>query len=316
VIVPSIPASIKLTVIVTAVAFSLSGCGKQQNQAAWWAGEQERMELTHQVELQKFRYDQVYTGDFSELEKFQAKSRAASARAVSLLRGQAELSSEVDSLQSQWPQFRESTLGSQRQRAMHKTFETLRLASGRKFDKATVSSIDDAGVTIRHAVGSARLRFTDLNARERVFFGLEADLALAAHEKETRETVAYELWVAKRMESIRLSEVAMASDAHRREPSSPGKSSDSHAPQVVALNVRLLRQPAKSIGSSSYGGYRYSSYPSYYPTYRYIYNQVPSCSGHFAGCIGVYPPLRYPVVSIGQPTNTSQHSSFADTTIP
>ncbi len=306
----------KFPFIATAVAFSLSGCEKQQNQTAWWAGEQERMELTHQLDLQKFRYDQVYTGDFTELGHVHAKSQAAAARAVSLRREQAELSREVDSLNSQWPKFRESTLRSQRQRAMHKTFETLRLASGRKFQKATISSIDDAGVTIRHAVGSARLRFTDLDAGERVFFGLEADLALAAHEKETRETVAYELWVAKRMESIHLSEVAMASDIHRHEPASRGKSSDSPAPQIVASNVRPLRQPAKSVGSSDNGGYRYSSHRNYYPTYRYIYDQAPSCSGHFVGCIGVYPPLRYPIVSIGQPTNTSQHSSFADTTIP
>ena len=306
----------KFIALCVTVVFSLSGCGRQQDQSAWWAGEQERVELSHALELQKFRYAQVYTGDFAALASLHTESQVASARVVSLRRERERLRDLVDSQQDQLAEFRESTLRGQRQRAMHQTFETLCSASGRKFEQVSISSIDDSGVTIRHTHGSARLGYSDLDSEQQRLFGLEADLALVAHEKEARDTAAYERWISERMESTRLNEATVAAENHRHDSATLGKLSDSPAPQIVASNVRPLRQPAKSFGSSRYRSYHRSYDRNYYPAYRYVYYDTPSCGTHPITGITVYPPVRCPTDYFRKPTVTDKHLSFFDTTIP
>ena len=298
------------------VALSLSSCGKQQNQSVWWGGEQERMELTLQLELQNFRYDQLSTGDVTELESVRAESRAASDRVASLRRTRDELGDMVNAQQGRLAEFKQSTLRSLRQQAMHQTFETLCLASGRKFEKVSISLIDDSGVTIRHSDGSARLVFSDLDAEQQRFFGLDGDLALAAMETETREAVAYERWITKRMESARLAQATVALENHRDDSESQGRYSVSPAPQIVASNVHPLRQPAKSVGSSHYRSYRSSYDRTYYPIYRPVYYDTPHCGTQPTNGITLYPPIRYPAEYFRNPTVTDRHSSFADITIP
>jgi len=182
------------------------------------------------------------------------------------------LQAELEEMQSQWTDFRRSTIREQRQRAMGKTFEVLQSSSGRTFNDVRVSVIDDGGVTIRHADGSARLGFEDLDARQRAFFGLEADLSLAAAEKESRDAAAYERWVEAGLaqneaKSQRASEIAMreAADARRKQTALLGR-------QLAAANERPLAQVATSVGNRSWSSSRYSSsYQTYRPTYRYVY---------------------------------------------
>ena len=299
-----------------ALALALSGCGRRQESAAWWSGEQERMELSHQLELQEFRLEGIYTGDFAQLEGVRIRSQVTSARVVSLHQEQQELGGTVAALQGKLTAFKESTRHSQRQRAMHQTFKTLCLASGRKFENVTVSVIDDSGVMIRHSHGSARLQFYDLDAEQQRFFGLEADLAHTAHENEARDAVAYEHWIEERMQITRLSKAADANVGRRREIASIRKQPDSPTLQIFAANTRPLAQPARSVGSGDYRSNHYSNYRKERSAYRYVYYDAPNCTNHPSSGNAAYSPQCYPTEFLCKPTVSVRQSFSPNTTIP
>ena len=295
---------------VVVAVFCAVGCEEKRHSADWWQGEQERLELTHRLELQQFRFEQAYSREFEEFQKLQRSTSATAGLLKSLRQQHLELSEDVESLQNHWAQFRESILRDQRQRAVGKVFETISLTSGKTYENVSVASIDDAGVTIRHADGSARLRFADLNAGQRLFFGLEADLALAAAEKESQDALAYEQWINERMVSIQ-QQKAEASALTRRDQVAAAELRESQASQLLAASsARALAQPARSVSGRSWSYYdsyprysRYTNYGSYVPSVRYGYYSQPNSTRCYT---------RQAVVE--QMGNTFRQS-FADTTI-
>lgn len=302
------------TVIVA--AFLAAGCGKNQDQAGWWQGEQQRIELSQQLQLKKFRFEQVDSRDFAQLERLRRSTTEAAASLKSLRGQRAALADQLESLEGQWAGFREATIRDQRQSAMRKTFDKLTSASGRTFVAVSVVSIDDSGVTIRHADGSARLRFADLDAGQRIFFGLEADLALAAEQQETRDAAEYERWVEARMVVIDEKKLKDAESAKREDLEIRRLRSQAAVQLAANASVRPLAQPATSVGNRSWSySSAYSNYRVRRPTYRYVYyNNTPaySCQPSSAN---IYPgrvttPYVYP------PPVVHKHQSFADTTIP
>lgn len=197
----------------------------------------------------------------------------------------------------------------QRQQAIGRHFETLDLASGRKFQQVTVSTIDDAGVTIRHAHGSARLHYGELDAKQRLNFGMEAGLALAAEEKESKASVAYEQWIEDRVTTVHENEVKASALAKREERSAARDYSQLVARQAALTKTRPLGQAPTVVGSGSRYGY-YSSYRTSRPYYYnpYYYN-APASQAYPRPCyraVTQYPSSK-PVV---------KDTSFADTTIP
>lgn len=292
------------------------GCGKNQDQAGWWQGEQQRIELSQQLQLKKYRYEQVDSRDFAQLERLRRSTTEAAASLKSLRQQRAALAGQVESLEGQWAGFREATLRDQRQSAMRKTFDKLTSASGRTFVEVSVVSIDDSGVTIRHADGSARLRFADLDAGQQIFFGLEADLALAAEQQETRDAADYERWVEARMVVIDEKKLKDA-ESSRREDLETRRLRSQTASQLAAnASVRPLARPATNVGNRSWSySSAYSNYRVRRPTYHYVYYNTPTyryqpsssdniCSGR------VTTPYIY------TPPVVRRHQSFADTTIP
>lgn len=291
------------------------GCGKRQDLSGWWQDERERIELSQQLELKKYRFEQAYSHDFEQLKNLRRSTTANVAVVKSLKQQRGELANRIESLEGQWPEFRESTIREQRLRAMRQTFAKLTLISGRTLVDVSVASIDDSGVTIRHADGSARLRFADLDVRQREFFGLDADLALAAEKQEALDAAAYESWVAQRMvaldhqkqkdsETVRLGELAAR------------QSRTALAAQVASASAaRPLAQPATNVGNRSWRYSDYSAYRSYRPTYRYVYYyNTPSyiCQ---PTTMRVSPgQMTTPYVCTPRIVPTSK--SFADTTIP
>jgi len=254
-------------------AWCAVGCDGDRHVADWWRGEQERLELGQRLKLQQFRCDQANFREFEEFQKLRQSTGQTATLLNSLRHQQLALAGEVESLQGQWAEFRESTLRHQRQRAIGWTFETFTMVSGRTYEKVSVASIDDAGVTIRHTDGSARLRFADLNADQRLFFGLEEDLMLAAADRETENAAAYEHWIDERMASLERDK-AEASEISRRDELAAARLRESRANQLLAAaNARALAQPAKTVTSRSWSDYdRYSGYGAYRPTfYRYVY---------------------------------------------
>lgn len=309
------PTNLASGTAVIVAAFLAVGCGENPDQVGWWQGEQQRIELSQQLELKQFRYDQGDSRDFEQLEKLHHSSALAAAALKSLHQQRLALGDEVDSLEGQWAEFRESTIRGQRQVAMGQTFENLTSATGRTFVAVTVAAIDDAGVTIRHADGSARLRFADLSASQRVFFALEADLALAAEDKETQDAADYEQWVRTRMVAIE-EKKQQDSESAKRDALANQRTRAALATQLASASAsRTLARPTSDVGNRSWSySDSYSSHRSYRPTYRYVYyDHTP----HY-GCgpaLNVYPRRH---VSPYSYTSAVVHKrkSFADTTIP
>lgn len=258
--------------VAVAIASGLAmGCGRNQPQTGWWEGERERIELSHQLELEKFRFEQVSSNDCQELERLRGETNRFSNTLKALREQRAGLCQQIESLQGQWAGFKEGVIRTQRQRAIGKTFETFNLVSGRRYQAVSVTAIDDAGVTIRHQDGSARLRFADLTDDQQVFFGLEADLAVVAQAKESRDAAAYERWIASRIAASETKDEADAEIARRREQATRERRIQLAAQQLAAFKARPLAQPASSFGGRSWRSDSYSGYRSRRPTYRYVY---------------------------------------------
>jgi len=305
--------------VAAAAALSVS-CERGGRQAEWWEGERERIEFSQQLELKKYRLEQVYTEDFEELEGLRLKMDAATSSLRVLRQQQLALSNEVASLEGGQAEFRASTIRDQRHRAMGASFETLRLVSGRTFEKVKVSAIDDAGVTIRHADGSERLRFADLTPEQQVIFGLEADLALAATGKEAGEAALYERWVDDRMAIVHEQQKADKATARREDQAARERRSQLASQQAMASSTRALAQPATISGNRSWGYSRYySGYRTYQPTYRNVYVSTPSYRNDFRSAVSVRAPFPQFTRSTGtgcaSPVMIPRCRSFADTAL-
>ena len=312
-------------IVTTLVAVLSVGCKNDQSQAEWWQGEQERIALMHQVELKQYRISQTDVAGFDEVQRLGKLTESSTELLGSLNRQRQVLTEELSLLERNLAELKEATIRDQRNRAIGRTFKSFESASGRKFEEVSVAAIDDAGVTIRHADGSARLRFADLDPEQQVFFGLEADLAFAAEEKESRAAVAYEREIDNQMAVLREQEDRTSQTNRRVELASKRKSSLLAAQQVAETKAGPLAKAATPFGSRSWGYSRYSSsyssyrdpaYRTYSPTYRYVYNYVvprynsycpPTPITRSAGTVGsgyVSPPV------------STQRRSFANTTLP
>ncbi len=310
---------LRCAAVTVAASFSVS-CEKNRSQAEWWQGERERIEVSQQLELKNYRFEQVYTEDFEELEVLRLKMKSATSSLGLLRQQQRALSDEVASMEGMQDEFRASTIRDQRHRVIGASFETIRLVSGRTFEKVKVSAIDDAGVTIRHADGSARLRFADLSSEQQVIFGLEADLALAATGREAGEAAEYERWVDGRMAVLNKQEKADKATARREDQAAREERSQLASQKAMASTTRALAQPATSTGSRSWGYSRYySGYRTYQPTYRNVYYNTSSGQNDFQSAVSVRAPFPQFTRSTGtgcaSPVILPRRQSFADTAI-
>jgi hypothetical protein len=292
------------TVSVVLISLFLGACNQEKHQAAWWEAEKERIELTQQLELKKYRLEQILGSDFEDLQKARATSEKMVALRKSLEPQKSQVLTELQSLEQQWVGFRESMIRDQRQRAIGKSFDKLVLASGRSFEKVSVSAINDSGVTIRHSDGSARLRFDDLSAQQRWQFGLEEDLAIAAHQKESENAAEYERWVDTRLASNQAKLKEEAETARQEEIAASRTRANLLASQTVSANVSPLSRPASTVSYSSSRSYR--SGPTYYNTgYSYCSPVVRRC---------YYPQVRSVREFMRQ--NTPRQTNFNNTAIP
>ncbi len=259
------------------------GCHKDQAQAEWWQGEQERIALVQQIELKHYRVTQSDFRGFEELKRLTGSAQDRSVQLDSLGRQRQMLTDDLALLERNWIDLQETTIRNQRTRATGRTFKSLESASGRKFHEVSVAAIDDAGVTIRHADGSARLGFADLNPEQQVFFGLEEDLAFAAEEREYRTSTAYERGMDRQLAAIQARQKQDAETARLDELAAGRKKSQSTTRYAAASKPSPLAREATPIGRQSW--YDYGYYPRYryrsnYSTFRYVYYyKIPSCYG-------------------------------------
>jgi hypothetical protein len=115
------------------------------------------------------------------------------------------------------------------------------------------------------------LRFADLSTEQRHFFGIEESTALAAEERERRESLLYEQSIEMQMAAIRKNEKIASDDLEEKENARALRSRMAKIP--TPRESSLLSQPARPFGTGSI--YRRS--PGYYSSggyrsaYRYVY---------------------------------------------
>ncbi|GAA5118735.1 hypothetical protein JIN84_22730 [Luteolibacter yonseiensis] len=278
------------TASLAVISLFLGACDQGERQAAWWGAEKERVELAQQVELAKYRFDRLLGSEFEDLEKIRAATEKTATLRRSLESKKVLAAAEVESLQEQWAVFRNDMIHGQRQRAIGKSFDKMVLASGRSFENVSVSAITDSGVTIRHSDGSARLRFQDLDVRQRWLFGLEEDLAIAAHQKEVQNAAEYEKWVDARLASNMEKKKQEADAALEVELAASRARTNLLASQTASADTGPFSR-SSSVGDSTYyrssRTYRSYSRPTYYRSYNYCAPVVSRCYYPSRGTIRV-----------------------------
>lgn len=262
------------------VPFLLVACDGNERQSLVWMQEQEKIELTHQLELKNYRLSQANTGEVAQLQEVRTQILRNTGALSSLQERKAVVSEQLDLLKTQWAQLKESTISERRRMALGKTFDRLELASGRKFEKVSVVSIDDAGVAIRHTDGSARLRYSDLDDSQRVLFGIEADSALVALEKEAADTSAYEKAVVTSIAAVQEKKREEAAKrtiqlAKLEQAASKERLANVTEP-VVSSRPRELAEPAVPVGSRTSRYYNNTYYRDRNNSSRYVYYYTPS----------------------------------------
>ncbi len=248
------------------------GCGRKAVDAAWWEGEQERIDLVQQLALKEFRLSKRRDSGVLELEMLRLKSTGMAGSLASLTGQRDRLEQEIESLDARLMALRDDLLQERRQQALNRTFERLDANNGHSYQQVSVVAVDDAGVSIRHADGSARLRFGDLNEEHRQLFGLDQESALAAEEVEAADAAAYDRWIAQRLlviheekESRELLDEAAARKVRENKVYA--------AREPVVASVSPLARPNRDL---TYRPSRYRVYRSRYrPTYHYNYQ--PPC---------------------------------------
>jgi hypothetical protein len=252
----------------------LASCGDAGRDAAWWDAERERVELANRLELTNYRYDRMGGREASAEYERVRKEVAALRPRLELARAQvSRLGGEIASVEKEFTAVRERAKAERRANWVGARFPDLRAASGRLYLEVRVAAVNDAGVTIRHRDGSARLGWSDLDPRQREMFVLEERAARAAEEEEKRQALAYEKWLEEelRLQHQRERDLVVASA-----PKQTRSRTSAALSNVKPVAASPLSEPARRMSNyaprtrrSSTTYYYYGSYPSCYPTLRY-----------------------------------------------
>lgn len=199
-----------------------------------------------------------------------------------------------------------------------KNYEVYETSDGQVYRDVTVTNITDAGISIRHAEGSVRLRFERLSTAQRARFGITKQGAEAMYAKEMKARAAYEAQVAakeqerqaeqqiaeqERQKAEEAKKELLAQQATARLEAERLKAQPVTGPQDTASIVSVLELPGFPVirgsdnqmlrpiqSTSRPQRSRYHSSSSYtYPAYyggTYVYPTYPS----YPGCGGYYRP--------------------------
>jgi hypothetical protein len=199
------------------IAVTTVGCESDPLQVELWQGEQEIVELGQRLKLYQFKLGQYDYRRVALLEKLLSVNRYCADTHHSLLMQTAAMKSELMTLETEYIERRKSLLMNQRKNAVGIRFKTISLVSGRTYEDAEVVAVDDAGVAIRHANGSARLRFKDLYLSQQAFFGLEDESAQKAEDQEAVVFGIYNVWVDQQVEYANKQKKEVSENAEHRD---------------------------------------------------------------------------------------------------
>lgn len=282
----------------------LPSCRAEESEAELWSNEREIIELSQQLKLGEYRLGLSESGKRKELDDLKILLSENEVRLFNLQSEKSALVAEIERLESRNRQLCQAALEQRRSRAQGMNFETFSAKDGRTFKNAIITVVDDSGVAFRHEHGAARLRYAELSDEQRLFFGLEEEASLAAENRERKQALAYELSIDMELEAMRDQE-----SQERAEPFTTRNNDYTASRTLMAASndqreARPLAQPARTFGTGSLYRrlYGYSSYRSYRPVYRYVY-QYPSVPNPFC------PPSKARSQSSGFPSGTCPSSA-------
>lgn len=266
----------KLVTVIALAALATPACKTNREQTAWWENERERIELEQQLNLAAYRCGRAGPGNPGELATLVANLRNSKLRQQALLQTRASLRDEIVRLEHQCDEMAEQAVQARRMALIGTKFETLRLNATRVFHHVTLTGIDDGGVSISHDHGAARLGYADLSPEQRDFFGLDEGAAIAAANRESQQSLAYEQWLAQGLKTA-LDNQQLASATAIKQDEAASKARSLMLEQEAARNrLRPLAQPARRLqGTIRPFVWTYPhgpGYPLYRSRYRYVYD--------------------------------------------
>ncbi len=161
-----------------------------------------RVELEHKVAIAQLKADRMTrqtsqdTTPVEILPGLMARRSELSSRKI-------ELEAEIRSLEDGLLLARATQLEEARSLMLGKDLPSLQSRAGRVYEQVKIVSIDDSGVQIRHASGSARLGCSELSESQWEQFGLDEGLAKAARLAEDRQRLAYEEGIDRELAATR-----------------------------------------------------------------------------------------------------------------
>lgn len=248
---------------------------QKDEMAGWWENEARRVELTGELDLAKFKLKSA--GEVrgpEELDGTLAANDRREAQIAALKTKREELILAIERGEEALVKLGADRIRQLKERAIGREWAELATAA-RTYHEVKVISVTDAGVTIRHRDGSARLGYRDLTDSQRREFGLDQGTALAAAEEEMKRAAAYEQWLDDQAAEKERNKAAAARILSRPASRLP-------AP-VVSANVAPVANPLKEPARQFGNGSRYNYYGSSYQRPRrtnvyYYYNAASYCS--------------------------------------
>ena len=288
----------------------LPACTGDKRDSAWWANEKTIIELRNDIQLAKYNVQQMPSEKFADTTDSAESCSDLRDEVSALSISKNRLSGEILEMKNNWEGFRRSILGERRSKTTGLTFNSITTTGGRTYDDVTISRIDDGGVSLRHRVGTARLRLEDLDQDRQAFFGLDREFALTAHEKESKRRMAYNQWVSKGMAAADAKQEKLDEERRKEEKLQASE-------RALTASLRAARSTALSSSVGSLGetrtvstGRRYSTYGSYGRTrtrYYYPTNTSSSCPPTFGGYTNSYrPAVVAPVTQVAPVTSPVQ----------
>lgn len=259
--------------LASALAFgvlALSGCGQKRDNSAYWETEREVVELTQKLKLAEYRLGLMPDREVVDIDAVTENARKLDLRARELRNAREALSDEINDLEARKSELAHTVLRHLRSKAHGRKFDTFSTTDGRIFENVMITGVDDGGIALRHAHGTARLRYADLSGEQCAEFGLDEKSALAAEDRERREAVAYEQRIDEELDAMRDKEERNAAMARRSEEARISRSLMARSASYKSESP--LAKPASAVGSGSYYRNSYgSTYRTYRPRYRYVY---------------------------------------------
>lgn len=260
------------------VTISCTSCQQRREDQVFWELEQSRIELQERLNLAEYRLQQHDGGKFDEWKALSAARDASMRRIQQLESERAALVEEIASLERDSSEMELAWIQQQRSNSLGKTFERLTTKNGRVLENASVTRIDDGGVSIRHEHGAAKLRFDDLTTEQQNLFGLSESRAQVALNREKVASAAYDQQVEQQLQVARDQQLAKQDTQALEKRRASARVSPQQTSLASNRSDNPLRQPATRFGSRSWSSDSFVR--SRRPTYRYYY-LTNGCSNPF-----------------------------------